>query len=292
LLGPGLSNWVAMLANIADNFDMLGETFTEKMFEKAGFILAAGVTDQAGISALRPLVELFSQNKYTMNRFVGSHINSLGPLAGMRNEFGRILDGGLKELNNDIISHLANRNQMVGLIDKTNRLPTVISPVTGEAPNKYNMLQRIFNTYSPIKIHPAMSKEEKFLYDIEYDVSSAFTTRDGVELTNNERAELYSIMGKMGVFKEDIGPIMRSADARNTIKELKEARRNRIDSKTVPIGKYDRIHIMLNKAQKRAEELAFNQLDFEMQSDIQQRIQLRKINMERAEMGIIPGNRY
>jgi len=292
VLGPGLSNWVAMIANIADNFDMLGEAFTEKMFEKASFILAAGVTDQAGISALRPLVELLSGNKFTMNRFVAGQINSLGPLAGMRNEFGRILDGGLKELNNDIIEQLANRNQMVGLIDKTNRLPTVISPVSGEAPNKYNMLQRIFNTYSPIKIHPAMSKEEKFLYDIEYDVSSAFTTRNGVELTAPERAELNAIMGRMGSFRESISNIMRTADARNTIKELQEARRNGITSETTPIGKYDQIHILLSQAQKQAEELAFNELDFEMQSDIQQRIQLRKINMERAEMGIIPGNRY
>ena len=292
LLGPGLSNWVAMVANIADNFDMLGESFTEKAFEKASFILGAAATDQAGISALRPLVELFSQNKYTVNRFIAGQINSLGPLAGARSEFGRILDGGVKELNNNIIEQLANRNQMIGMIDQTNRLPTVVSPVSGEAPNKYTMLQRIYNTYSPLKIHPAMSKEEKFLYDIEYDVSSAFRTRNGVTLEAPERAELNAIMGRMEVFKEAIGNIMRTADARNTIQELKEARRSGVTSETTPIGKYDQIHIMLNQAQKQAEELAFKELDFEMQSAIQQRIHLRKVNLERAEMGIIPGNRY
>ena len=292
VLGPGLSNWVATVANIAENFDMLGEAFTEKSFEKASFVLAAGLTDQAGISAIRPLVELFSGNEFAANRFIAGQINSLGPLAGMRNEFGRILDGGLKELNNNIIEQLANRNQMIGIIDKTNRLPTVISPISGEAPNKYNMLQRIYNTYSPLKVHPAMSKEEKFLYDIEYDVSSAFRTRNGVELTAPERAQLNAIMGKMGSFRESIGNIMRTADARNTIKELQDARRNGITSETTPIGKYDQIHMMLNQAQKQAEELAFNELEHEMQSAIQQRIQLRKINLERAEMGIIPGYRY
>ena len=283
---------VATVANIADNFDMLGEAFTEKMFEKASFVLAAGLTDQAGISAIRPLVELFSGNEYAANRFIAGQINSLGPLAGMRNEFGRILDGGLKEVNNNIVEQLANRNQIIGMIDKTNRLPTVISPVSGEAPNKYNMLQRVFNTYSPLKVHPAMSKEEQFLYDMEYDVSSAFTTRNGVELTAPERAQLNAIMGKMGSFRESIGNIMRTAEARNTIKELQDARRNGITSETTPIGKYDQIHMMLNKAQKQAEELAFNELEHEMQSAIQQRIQLRKINLERAEMGIIPGYRY
>ena len=154
------------------------------------------------------------------------------------------------------------------------------------------MLQRVFNTYSPLKVHPAMSKEEQFLYDMEYDVSSAFTTRNGVELTAPERAQLNAIMGKMGSFRESIGNIMRTAEARNTIKELQDARRNGITSETTPIGKYDQIHMMLNKAQKQAEELAFNELEHEMQSAIQQRIQLRKINLERAEMGIIPGYRY
>jgi len=292
LLGPGLSNWVATVANIAENFDMLGESFTEHMFEKASFVLAAGLTDQAGISAIRPLVELFSGNKYAANRFIAGQINSLGPLAGMRNEFGRIIEGGLKEVNNNILEQLTNRNQLIGAFDSTNRLPTVISPISGEAPNKYTMFQRIYNTYSPLKVHPAMSKEEKFLYDIEYDVSSAFKTRNGVELKANERAELNAIMGKTGSFRNSISNIMRTAEARNTIKELQDARRNGINSETTPIGKYDQIHIMLSEAQKEAEELAFFELDSVMRDEIQQRIMLRKLNNERAEMGIIPGNRY
>ena len=99
-------------------------------------------------------------------------------------------------------------------------------------------------------------------------------------------------MGEQGLFRNSISRIMNTANARNTIKELKEARRSGITSKTVPIGKYDQIHIMLRDAQTIAEEDAFNRLDFEMQDSIQQRIRLRKINLERAEMGIIPSNRY
>ena len=294
LLGPGLSNWVAMVANIADNFDMLGEAATEHFFEKSAFILSAALTDQAGISALRPLVETLSGNQFAANRFVAGQINSLGPLGGMRNEFGRILDGGFKEVNNNIIEQLANRNQILGVIDPTNRLPTVISPISGEAPNKYSMLQRIFNTYSPLKIHPSMSKEEKFLYDIEYDVSSAFKTRNGVELLAEERAELNAKMGKRGFFRQEINRISKIAEVRNTIQELKEARRfpNFITSERLSIGKYDQIHMLLKNAQKEAEELAFSELDFEMQDAIQQRINIKKQNDRNAELGIIPTNRY
>ncbi len=288
LLGPGLSNWVAMVANVADNFDMLGESFTENMFEKASFVLAASLTDQAGISALRPLVEVLSGNEFAATRFVAGQINSLGPLAGARNEFGRIIDGGLKEMNNNIIEHISNRNQLTGTIDSTNRLPTVISPISGEAPNKYNMFQRIYNTYSPLKIHPAMTDEEKFLYNIEYDVSSAFRTRNGVKLEADERAELNAIMGTEGQFRQSIKNIMRTAEARNTIKELQDARRSGIDSFTTPIGKYDQIHMMLAEAQKQAEENAFYLLEASKRKGIEERIMLQKLNNQNAELGIIP----
>ncbi len=296
MLGPGLSNWVAAVANIADNFDMLGEAATENLFEKASFILAAALTDPAGVSALRPLVETMSGNKFAANRFVAGQINSLGPLGGMRNEFGKILDGGLKDLNNNIIEMIADRNRIIGLVDQTNRLPTVISPVSGEAPNKYSMLQRVWNAYSPLKIHPAMTKEEKFLYDVEYDVSSAFKKRQGVDLTAAERNELNAIMGQQGMFRDEIGRVMKTAEARNTIKELRAMRRppNFVGSQDVPIAKYDQIHMMLRDAQKAAEQRAFESLDPEMRNAIEQRIMVKKINDQRAEQGIspIPTNRY
>ena len=294
LLGPGLSNWVAAVANVADNFDMLGEAATENAFEKLSFILGAALTDAAGISALRPLVEVMSGNEYAANRWAAGQINAIGPLAGMRNEFGRILDGGLKDFNNNIVEHLQNRNQFIGLIDQTNRLPTVISPISGEAPNKYSMLQRIYNTYSPLKIHPSMTKEEKFLYDIEYDVSSAFKKRAGVDLMADERNALNAEMGSMGLFRKEINRIARTAEARNTINELKTMRRKFVGSQDVPIGKYDQIHMMLREAQKNAEELAFNNLEPEIRNAIEQRIMVKKINDQRAEQGIapIPTNRY
>ncbi len=294
VLGPGLSNWVAMVANVADNFDMLGEAVTENSFEKLSFILGAALTDQAGLSALRPLVETMSGNKAAASRWAAGQVNSLGPLGGARNEFGKLLDAGLKDFEQDLLGHLTNRNRLAGVLDQTNRLPTVISPVSGEAPNKYSMLQRVWNTYSPVKVHKGMTKEEKFLYDIEYDVSSAFKKRSGVDLTPQERNELNAAMGSMGYFRKEINRISKLAETRNTIKELKAARRSLVTSEQVPISKYDQIHVELRAAQQQAEELAFQSLEPEVRNAIEQRIMLKKINDEKAQMGIlpIPTNRY
>ena len=74
LLGPGLSNWVAFVANVGDNFDMLGETAVEHLFEKAAFILAASLTDAAGMSAMRSMVEVLGGNQAQATRFIAGQI--------------------------------------------------------------------------------------------------------------------------------------------------------------------------------------------------------------------------
>ena len=290
LLGPGLSNWVAAVANTVDNFDMLGETGVENGLRKLTFILAASVADQGIVSALRPLTEMLNGNEKAMMRWAAGNVNALGPLSGLRNEFGQILDAGIKGYNNDLIEIMGDRNRMFGLFDPVNRLPTIVSPVTGKAPNRYSMLQRLHNNYSPIKIHPKMTEEEQFLYDIEYDVSSSFSTKNGVKLTGQEQAALFEKMGEQKYFKQEIKRISRVAEARNTIEELKKMRRfpNFITSQKSPIGLYDGIHAQLDAAKKEAEARAYDALDFEVKNGIDQRIRLKEINDQRAKQGLQP----
>tara|TARA_R110000765_G_scaffold323612_1_gene415240 strand:- start:32 stop:811 length:780 start_codon:yes stop_codon:yes gene_type:complete len=259
-------------------------------------MLSAALAEPAGMSALSALGEMLGGNASQMLRWSAAQFDSLSPLSGARKAFGEVLDGGYKELNNDLISHLGNRNKYFGVFDDTNRLPTITNPITGEIPNQYSLFHRLYNQMSPLKIHPGMTKEEQFLVDIEYDISSAFTTRDGIDLDNTERAALYKKMGEQQILKKEISRISKIAAARDTIRELKIARRtdpfNPNSSKQIPIGKYDQIHTMLRDAQKLAEDFAYEALDSEMKNGIQQRILIQKINDRNAAQGIIPTNRY
>ena len=112
--------------------------------KKLSFTLGGAVTNQALVSSLRPLVELAAGNGFEASRFSAGMINSLGPLGGLRNEMGRVLDGGLKIIEEDIMAHMANRNQIAGVLDPANRLPYIYSPVTGKVPNKYNLATRLW----------------------------------------------------------------------------------------------------------------------------------------------------
>jgi hypothetical protein len=288
ILGPGLANWLAMVVNTADNFDMLGEAYTENQFEKLSFILGASLTDQGLTSSLQPLVEVLSGNKFAFDRFAAGQLNSLGPLSGLRNEMGRTLDGGLKLVEEGILSQIANRNQLVGMFDPANRLPYIYNPISGKIPNKYTLFQRLVNVVSPIKIHPEQLPEEKFLDEIEFSLSTSFKTRDGVKLENTERSELFRLMGEQEYFKKRVRSIMNTAQARNTVQELKEARRRGVDSERLPLKHYDNIHYMLGVALRDAEQQAYNELNSDMRLAIEARVLAAKTVETRAEMGIIP----
>ena len=283
-LGP-LADWVALVANTADNFDMLGTAYTEKFFEKSMFILGASVTDRTGLSTLKPLMDMLSGNEGAFTRWAGGFTNSLGPLAGQRGEWSRIFSQGLMETNDDFLSVIGNRNRFTMELDPANRAPYVYSPVTGEKANGYGLLQRVWNAYSPLKIHAEQSPEEKFLEEIEYDYNTTFKTKNGVRLLASERSELFRLMGTQGNFRRAIKEIMRDAGDWNSIARMRELRRQGKTSEEVSLDQWNNIHIRLNQARRDAEEFAYQEMDADMYAEIEARQIQQQLREEASTQG-------
>jgi hypothetical protein len=281
-LGP-LADWIAFTVNVVDNFDMLGEAMTEKFLEKSTFVLGAALTDRTALSTLRPLVEMAAGNGFEANRWSAGFVNSLAPLSGQRREWSRIFSEGMREVDNDFISYLENANSFMGELDPSNRNPYVYSPVSGKKANGYGFLQRLYNAYSPLKIHDGQTDEERFLQEIEYDVSTSFKTKDGVKLTRDERSELFRIMGEDQIFATSIREIMQDAGDWESIAKLRKLRRlpNLTTSDEVPLKQWHDIHVRLGEAQRAAEAFAFSRMDADMFAAIELR-QEEKILREKA----------
>ena len=283
-LGP-LADWVALVANISDNFDMLGEAATEKMLEKSAFVLGAAVTDRTALSTIKPLMDMLSGNEGAAARWGAGFVNSLGPLAGQRNEWSRIFSEGMREVDNDFFSILANRNSFAGELDPTNRQPYIYSPVTGKKANGYGFMQRVWNAYSPIKIHPDQSPEEKFLEDIEFDVNTTFRTKDGIKLSSTERSELFRIMGEQGHFKASIQEIMRDAGDWKSIEKLRKLRGQLVKSDEVSLKKWHDIHVRLSEARSAAEDFAYAEMDGDMFAALEMRQAEKDLSEEASIAG-------
>ena len=286
-LGP-IADWLALTANVADNFDMLGEARVEHFLSKLGFVFGAAVTDRTGLSTIKPLLDILSGNEGAMTRWSAGFINSLGPLASQRGEWSRILSEGLLEVENDFMSQLENRNRFAGELDPSNRQPYIYSPVTGEKPNGYSFLQRVWNAYSPIKVHPEQSPEEKFLQEMEFDINTNFRSKDGVKLTAPERSELFRLMGERGFFKEAIQEIMRDAGSWKSIEKLRELRNQGYKSDEVSLKKWHDLHARLSEARRAAEDFAFADMD----ADMYAAFELRQVQKQLTEEANIVGETF
>ena len=286
-LGP-IADWLALTANVADNFDMLGEARVEHFLSKLGFVFGAAVTDRTGLSTIKPLLDILSGNEGAMTRWSAGFINSLGPLASQRGEWSRILSEGLQEVESDFMSQLENRNRFAGELDSSNRQPYIYSPVTGEKPNGYSFLQRVWNAYSPIKVHAEQSPEEKFLQEMEFDVNTNFRSKDGVKLTAPERSELFRLMGERGFFKEAIQEIMRDAGDWKSIEKLREMRNQGYKSDEVSLKKWHDLHARLSEARRAAEDFAFADMD----ADMYAALELRQVQKQLTEEANIVGETF
>ena len=284
-MGP-VADWIALTVNVSDNFDLLGEAKVEHFLSKLSFILGASVTDRTGLSTIKPLLDMLSQNEGAMTRWSAGFFNSLGPLASQRGEWSRILSEGLKEVEQDFVSQLENRNRFASALDSSNREPYIYSPVSGEKPNGYGFMQRVWNAYSPIKIHPEQSPEEKFLQEMEFDINTNFRSKNGVSLTAVERSELFRLMGERGYFKDAIAVIMRDAGDWKSIEKLRELRNQGYKSDEVSLKKWHDIHARLSQARRTAEEIAFAEMD----SDMYSAIELRQVQKQLTEEANIKGN--
>ena len=230
-------------------------------------------------------MDMLSGNESAFTRWSAGFVNSLGPLSGQRGEWSRIFSEGFMEVNDDFLSVIANRNRFAMELDPSNRAPYVYSPVTGQKANGYGLLQRVWNAYFPLKIHPEQSPEEKFLQDIEYDYNTTFKTKNGIRLTATERSELFRLMGERGYFKDAITEIMRDAGDWNSIVRLRNLRRQGKTSEEVSLDQWNNIHIRLNEARRTAEEFAYQDMDRDMYAEIETRQIRENLRQEASSRG-------
>jgi len=263
-LGP-IADWVAATVNVIDNFDTLGASGIEEFGPKMAFVLSASITDNTGLSTIRPLLEMLSGNEGARNRFAAGFVNGLGPLAGQRGEWSRIFTDGLRIVENDFYAYLGNQNRFAEGVLGTTSAPVIYSPVSGKKVNSFGFLQRAWNAYTAIPIHAESSPEEEFLNHVEYDVSTTFKTKEGVKVPPAIQSELFRIMGEDEIFKRGIQEVMKSVKDWKSIESFEEMR---VKGSDVDIKKWHNIHSRLRQAQKLAEEMAYRRLNPELQKQL------------------------
>jgi len=213
-MGP-LADWLALTINVMDNFNSVSTSTFEKFGKKMAFILGASLTDRSFLGNLEPMFNILGGNPQAQARWAGPLANSMFPLAGFRNEIGKVMFGMLREVEKgDISEMIRNRNNFLDLVDRDGALPSVVDYVTGKEVNKNGgtFFRRARNTYTPFKIYEEPTKEGQFLIDMEYSGMPHFNVSPGgIPYTTSQKEELSSLVGEDGNFNRKLKSIMRYA---------------------------------------------------------------------------------
>ena len=265
-----ISDWIALTADIMDNFDTL-ENFNdaEIWLNKAGFLLSANLTNKTFLAGLEPMFDIFAGNPAALGRWTSSFGSGLLPGSGLRNELSRLLTPQLKEVEQEFSQLMANRNVIA-----KDMLPDKYDWVDGgvvREPDSF--LGRLWNTYMPaFKSSGVISPEKQFLIDIGFDARPQLNTNGkGIEYSPAERSAITDMLGKDGIFKREVARIMKTQAGREFIKDLKKARNTGVE---VDRKKFNRIHTLITNALRRAQNIAASRI--EQRGQIEQKTRLNK----------------
>ena len=249
-LGP-ITNFLALTADVMDNFDSLSPNDVGEQLRKLGFVVASSITEKTMLAGIEPFLDVVRGDVGAINKWASSFLTSaVVPGSSQLAEISRLMDPGLKEVEMDLFSLIQNR----------------IPLAKGEMPAKYdwidggevgipdNFMARVWNTYMPWKVNGKISPEKQFLIDIEYDARPTLRTNGkGVELTPEERSEITDIMGRDGLFKRGIQRVMQTKEAKQFRKNFKKA----IDDGFEPdLSEFESVHILLDRELRNAMRMA------------------------------------
>ncbi len=115
-------------------------------------------------------------------------MNNAMPLAGLRNEIGKVLNPHMKELNSGFADQIRNRNLFMEGLAGDEQLATKYDILTGQPVRNWDPLTRMYNAISPVALNFDSSPGRQLLMNSNYDLRmTTLTAPDGTSLAENPK---------------------------------------------------------------------------------------------------------
>ena len=134
---------------------------------------------------MQQFVDLFAGRPGQAERILANLANNTIPMAGLRNELGKLFTPYTRELSSGIDQAIRNRNLITENI-ASEPLPIKYDMLNGKPIKDYIFMTRMFNTVSPISLNLDNTPGRKLLFDSGYDMRlSTYYGPDGTNLTDS-----------------------------------------------------------------------------------------------------------
>ena len=176
---------LAGVADVGDHLELMGEEWTQDQFQKLSLVVGQAATSKTYLTGLQQMVDLFAGKPGQHQRILAGIMNNTVPLAGLRNDLGKLFTPHMKELGSGFGDAFRNRNLITESISPE-PLPIKYDLLTGKPIREHDFMTRLYNMFSPIQLNLDQSPGRKMLFDSGYDLrTSTYYGPDGTDLTNS-----------------------------------------------------------------------------------------------------------
>jgi len=242
---------LAAIADIGDNSQLMGDEWKEQNLATVALIAAGTATSKSFLQGLGQFVDLFSGEEKGAEKIAANLVNNQVPLAGLRNEMGKIINPYMRELNGSLQESIRNRNLSTeGLFGV--ELPVKYDLLNGEPIRDWNFMERVWNAVSPINLKLEEGPGRNMLWNSNYDLRLvSYSSPDNVvDLSDHPevRSWFQEELGKLNLEKT-LDELAARPDVQESIERMEEDIRNgnrRLD----PMDAYVHNKLIKNRFEK------------------------------------------
>ncbi len=193
---------MSTIADVGDASELMGEEWTESELQKISLVIAQAITSKSYLAGMQSFVDLFAGRPGQFDRIVAGLANNIVPMAGLRNELGKLFTPYMRELRSGIDQSLRNRNLISEQLPGIKQLPIKYDMLNGKPLKDWDFLTRAYNAVSPISLNLDQSPGRNFLFNSGYDLRlSTYYAPDSTNLTDNPRvrSEFQRLIGEQNL---------------------------------------------------------------------------------------------
>jgi hypothetical protein len=152
------------------------------------------------------LQDLLTSQGRDAPRVLANFANNQIPLSGMRNEIGKLLSPGMRELESGFWQSVGNRNLWADVVTNGSILPYRYDILNGEKIKDYDPITRLWNAISPFSINIGTNETRSWLMRSGINLKQTFNTGPNGESLEGEPALKSQYQFYMG--QQEVGIMM------------------------------------------------------------------------------------
>ena len=280
---------LSLVTDVVDSQRVMGEQWSSNHLGKISYLISANVTNKTFLAGLMQLQDLLTSQGADYQRVAANFANNQIPLGGMRNEIGKMLSPGVRELETGFWQSIGNRNLWADIHSTNKMLPYRYDVLNGSKLKDYEPITRLWNSISPFSINIGTNETRAWLMRSGVNLKQTFNTGpngEDLEGRPNLKSKFQFYMGQQNV-EAKLKGVLENPEIQNSILRMEQAHRSGRHYSPGDTAHSDLIEEIFAIAKKEAWHLLMNDPGYEKEAamllNLHQLGELRKIQLKRAD---------